>query len=79
MRLKDLVEVIKSDVVDLTDGPFEVDIESDDGGTHIVISLEFHEDARGIMRRMLDEHGRKRILVKLVPEGYIHSGINKVD
>jgi hypothetical protein len=79
MRLKDLVEVIKSDVVDLTDGPFDVDTESDDGGTHIVISLEFHEDARDIMRRMIDEHGEKRILVKLVPEGYIHSGINKSD
>ncbi len=45
MRLKDIAELIKSDVIDLTDGPFHVEIESDDGGTHIVIKLEWHDDA----------------------------------
>ncbi len=79
MRLKDLVEVIKSDVIDLTDGPFDVDVESDDGGTHITVSVEFHKDAKEIMTRMIEDYEGYRILVKLVPDGYVHSGINKSD
>tara|TARA_B100000700_G_C14992835_1_gene832198 strand:+ start:356 stop:583 length:228 start_codon:yes stop_codon:yes gene_type:complete len=68
MRREDVVELIRCEMPDLTDGPFDVRIESDDGGTHICIHVEFHEDAQYILRRFFNFHGHKRIMVKKVPE-----------
>lgn len=69
MRLKDIAELIKSDVIDLTDGPFHVDIESDDGGTHIVIKIEWHDDAQKILSFISINYPSTRIIVMKIPEG----------
>jgi hypothetical protein len=69
MRLKDIVELIKSDVIDLTDGPFHVDIQSDDGGTHIVVQLEWHQDSQKILSFLSKHYPSTRTIVMKIPEG----------
>ena len=71
MRKKDLVNLILSDLPDLTDGPFKVEIESDDGGTHIVIYIENHDDSQRVLYSMTDSYPQERIILMKVPEGYI--------
>ena len=73
MRREDVVELIRCEMPDLTDGPFDVKIETDDGGAHICIHIEFHEDGQDILRRFFNFHGQKRIMVKKVPEGFLDS------
>jgi len=72
MRLKDIAELIKSDVIDLTDGPFHVDIQSDDGGTHIVIQLEWHQDSQKILNFMSKNYKETRIIIMNIPEGTLN-------
>ena len=70
---EELLEKIRSEVVDITDGPFHVEWASDDGGNHTQILLECHEDSSDIML-MIDKKFYKkhqRILVMLVPPGYL--------
>jgi hypothetical protein len=74
MMLKDIVELIKCDVPDLTDGAFSVTIESDDGGSHITISLEFHNDCQKV-REFIDKNYKVRIIIKKVPEGFLRNKI----
>ena len=69
MRLKDIAELIKSDVIDLTDGPFHVDIQSDDGGSHIVIQVEWQQDSQKILGFMSEHYKSTRIIVMNIPEG----------
>ena len=69
MRLKDIAELIKSDVIDLTDGPFHVDIHTDDAGAHIVVHLEWHQDSQKTLRFLIDAYPETRIVVMNVPEG----------
>ena len=70
MMLKDIVELLKCDIPDLTEGPFRVAVESDDGGSHITVSLEFHEDCQEI-RKFLDVNYKNRIILKKVPDGFL--------
>tara|TARA_R100000664_G_C2752970_1_gene140331 strand:+ start:684 stop:908 length:225 start_codon:yes stop_codon:yes gene_type:complete len=70
MMLKDIVELIKCDIPDLTEGPFRVNIESDDGGSHITIFIEFHNDCQKV-RNFVDRNYKKRIIIKKVPEGFL--------
>ena len=49
MRLKDVVELIKVDMPDHTEGAFNVRIESDDGGSHVTIRVEDHSDGYNIL------------------------------
>ena len=49
MQRKDVVELIRVDMPDHTDGAFDVRIESDDGGNHIVIYIEDHRDSNKIL------------------------------
>jgi len=76
MRLKDAVEVIRCDIPDLTEGAFDVAIESDDGGSHIVVRIEYHEDSQKIMAHLNKEYPKSRIIVMLVPEGWIQVSKN---
>jgi hypothetical protein len=69
MRLKDIAELIKSDVIDLTDGPFHVDIHTDDAGTHIVVQLEWHQDSQKTLRFLTNAYPSTRIVILKVPEG----------
>jgi hypothetical protein len=69
MRLKDIIELIKSDVIDLTDGPFHVEIQADDGGTHVVVQLEWHQDSQKTLSFLSKNYPDVRILVMKIPEG----------
>ena len=73
MRLKDVVELIRVDMPDHTDGAFDVLIQSDDGGTHITICVEHHEDAHYVMKAFSKRFKDRRILVMKVPEGFLHT------
>ena len=71
MRREDVVELIRVDLPDYTEGAFDVDIKSDDGGSHIVISVEDHTDSQRILREFSDRFSEQRIIVLKVPEGYL--------
>ena len=72
MRLKDIAELVKSDVIDLTEGAFHVDIQSDDGGTHIVVQIEFHKDSQKILKFLHENYPKTRIIVMKIPVGTLH-------
>jgi len=72
MRLKDVVELIRVDMPDHTKGAFNVDIQSDDGGTHITICVEHHEDAGAVLEAFSSRFKEQRIIVMKVPEDSLH-------
>lgn len=72
MRLKDIVELIKVDMPDHTEGAFDVSIQSDDGGTHITISVEDHKDSQTVLNAFTDRFKETRLIIMLVPEGSLH-------
>jgi hypothetical protein len=71
MKLKDTAEIIRCDIPDLTEGPFDVVVESDDGGNHIVVKIEDHDDGHKILEFLTKEFPKVRTLVLLVPFGYL--------
>ena len=70
MRREDIVELIRMDMPDFTEGAFDVTIASDDGGSHIQISIEDHRGSQKILRHFSDKY-KTRMLVMLVPEGFL--------
>ena len=70
MRQEDVVELIKADLPDLTDGPFDVRIESDDGGSHICVYVENADDAQEILSNFFCYHG-ENVLVMKVHKGFL--------
>ena len=71
MKLKDTAEIIKCDIPDLTDGAFDVVVASDDGGNHVVVKIEAHDDGHKILHFLTKEFPKVRTLVLLVPLGYL--------
>ena len=71
MRLKDVIELIRVDMPDHTEGPFDVSIQSDDGGNHITITIAHHDDSQKIMKAFCNRFKEKRIIVMKVPEGFL--------
>ena len=71
MRLKDIVELIRVDMPDFTEGAFDVGLGSDDGGTHIQISVEVHSDALPVLSNFSKRFKDARIIVLKVPEGIL--------
>lgn len=71
MRLKDIIELIRVDMPDYTEGPFDIEIASDGGGNHIQISVEEHKDSLNILKTFIDRYKDQRILVLRVPRGYL--------
>ena len=71
MKLKDTAEIIRCDIPDLTDGAFDVVVESDDGGHHIVVKLEEHDDSQKVMHFLDKEFPKVRSMVMLVPFGWL--------
>ena len=67
MRLKDVVELIKVDMPDHTEGAFNVRIESDDGGSHVTIRVEDHSDGYNILDTFSRRFKDSRIIVMRVP------------
>ena len=72
MQRKDVVELIRVDMPDHTDGAFDVRIESDDGGNHIVIYIEDHRDSNKILSSFTERFKGHRILLMLVPKDFLH-------
>ena len=73
MKKSDTVELIRVDMPDHTDGAFDVRIESDDGGTHIAIYVENHNDSHNIMRVFSNRFKDHRIILMKVPTGFLHA------
>jgi hypothetical protein len=73
MRLKDIVELIMVDMPDYTEGAFDVRIESDDGGTHIVIAIDNHKNSNKILDVFSSRFNDSRVIVMKVPEGSLYS------
>ena len=71
LRREDVIELIRVDLPDHTEGAFDVKIASDDGGTHITIFIEDHANAQQILRSFGDRFKDQRIIVAKVPEGYL--------
>ena len=71
MRLKDVVELIRVDMPDHTEGAFDVRIESDDGGTHITIYVEKGGDVSKVLDTFTSRFKDRRIIVMRVPEGFL--------
>lgn len=60
-----------SDLVDLTEDPFNVIQASDDSGNHIEVQIENHSDA-GKIRKFFDKtYQEKRIIILKVPPGFL--------
>ena len=72
MHKDDIVELLRCEMPDMTDGPFDVKIEHDCGGAHICVYVEFHEDSPEILQKFYKFHDQ-RIIVKNVPEGWLGS------
>lgn len=72
MRLKDVIELIKVDMPDYTDGAFEVGIAADGAGNHIQISIEDHSNSHKILKTFIDRFKEHRVVVLKVPLGYLH-------
>jgi len=69
VRKEDIVELIRVDLPDHTNGAFDVKIESDDGGAHISIFLEDHTNSQVIMGKFSRRFKDSRILIIKVPKG----------
>ena len=76
MLRKDVVELIRCLMPDMTEGPFDVKIESDGAGTHISIYIEHHSDAAAIMHKFCRFHGQYIIVMK-VPPGWLTDRLTK--
>ena len=72
MKKSDTVELIMVDMPDHTEGAFDVRIESDDGGTHIVIYIEDHSESQKILDSFTKRFQDHRILLMKVPYGFLH-------
>ena len=73
MRKSDVVELIRVDLPDHTEGAFDVKIESDDGGNHIVIYLEEHIASQYVMEVFSKRFSDQRIIIMKVPENFLNS------
>ncbi len=72
MQRSDVVELIRVDMPDHTDGAFDVRIESDDGGSHITIYIEDHSNSHKILSSFSERFKGERIILMLVPKGFLH-------
>ena len=77
MRLKDVIELIRVDMPDYTEGAFDIKLESDDGGSHITIYMEDHTNSQKVLGDFYTRFREHRIIVKLVPENFLHREFRK--
>ena len=63
--------LVIADVIDLTDGKFEVTFESDDGGNHVQVAIEKHDDAQALIDHFIINKLGHRVLILKVPPGYL--------
>ena len=72
MKMSDVVELIRVDMPDHTEGAFDVRIESDDGGSHITVRVEDHDDSWKVLDSFSRRFKETRIIVMKVPPGSLH-------
>tara|TARA_R110001583_G_scaffold31043_8_gene106605 strand:+ start:3613 stop:3855 length:243 start_codon:yes stop_codon:yes gene_type:complete len=70
---RDIENLVIADVIEITDGAFDVSFESDDGGTHIQVAIEKHSDAPKLSSHFNrnDLELGYRVLILKVPIGYL--------
>lgn len=68
---RDIENLVIADVIELTDGAFDVSFESDDGGTHIQVAIEKHSDAAKLSSHFNRSDLGYRVLILKVPSGYL--------
>ena len=66
-----LISLLMSDLPDLTDSAFNVIKAADDGGNHIEIQLECHEDSLKVRNFIDKNYPSRRIIIMNVPEGFL--------
>lgn len=71
LRKKDIIELMKCDLVDLTEGAFRVLLDSDDGGHVINVMVEDHSNTAEIMRELDRAYSGHRTVLTKVPEGWL--------
>ena len=71
LRKRDIENLVIADVIEITEGAFDVSFESDDSGTHIQVSIEKHDDAHKLTKHFLINQLGYRVLVLKVPPGYL--------
>ncbi len=77
MRLKDVIELIRVDMPDYTEGAFDIKVELDDGGSHITIYMEDHTNYQQVLSDFYVRFREQRIIVKLLPENFLHRDIRQ--
>ena len=71
LRKRDIENLVIADVIEFTEGNFQVTFESDDGGMHVQVAIEQHDDAQKLTKHFtLNTHGY-RVLILKVPPGYL--------
>ena len=71
LRKRDITNLVIADVIEFTEGAFDVTYASDDGGTHIQISIENHCDASKLSNHFMKSSLGYRVLILKVPPGYL--------
>ena len=66
-----VVSLLMSDLPDLTEGAFKVVKAADDGGNHIEVQLEHHEDSSKVRNFIDKNYSLRRIIIMNVPEGFL--------
>ena len=71
LNKKDLISLLMTDVTELTESRFLVHLTSDDGGNHIEIQLENHDDSSKVRNFIDKNYPSQRIIIMNVPEGFL--------
>lgn len=69
MRLKDIAQQIREALIRLTASPFHVEINKDDQGYYLVVSLEDYNDKKKVRFYTNSMYKRTRIKIVEVPKG----------
>ena len=68
---KDFIPLLMTDVTELTESRFHVCWSSDDGGEHIEIQLENHDDSTKVRKFIDKSYSLHRIIIMNVPDGFL--------
>ena len=69
MRLKDIAQQIREALIRLTDDPFHVEINKDEIGYYLVVSLENYSDKKKVRFYTNTMYRNTRIQIVEVPRG----------
>lgn len=69
MRLKDIAQQIREALIRLTNDPFHVEINKDDLGYYLVVSLENYSDKKKVKFYTSTMYRNTRVQIVEVPKG----------